>query len=152
MLEGTSTSATLTTALAPISSVPTARQEASSRPLGRSTAAPRRQVRKASMARPAKPKRAPALRKGGIVSTTRRMARDVERQTRTTIHNPVHTCHGGAAGAPGRGAPAAWVRGGGVVVALTGMQRRRAWTREAQCDGAPPSVQMTVPWGRYKLR
>src|SRR4051794_25678383 len=152
MLEGTWTSATLTTALAPISSAPTARQEASSRRLGRSTAAPRRQLRKASMARPANPKRAPALRKGGIVSTTTRMARYVEPQTRYTIHSPVHTCHAGAAGAPERGAPAAGVRGGGVVVALTGMQRRRAWAREHQCDGAPPSVQMTVLWGRYKLR
>ena len=75
MLDGTSTSATLTTALAPISSVPTARQESSCRRVGRSTARPRRQVRKASIAAPASEKRAPADRNGGTVSTTTRIAR-----------------------------------------------------------------------------
>jgi hypothetical protein len=82
MLDGTSTSATLTTAFAPISSVPTARHASSWRRPGRSTAGPRRQARKASIAAPAKLKRKPALRKGGTVSTTTRIARYVEPQTR----------------------------------------------------------------------
>ena len=75
MLDGTSTSATLTTALAPISSVPAARQPSSCARVGRSTLGPRRTARNASIARPAKPKRAPALRNGGTVSTTTRIAR-----------------------------------------------------------------------------
>ena len=75
MLDGTSTSATLTPALAPISSVPTARQASSSRRPGRSTDAPRRQARNASIAAPANVKRAPALRSGGTVSTVTRIAR-----------------------------------------------------------------------------
>ncbi len=75
MLEGTSTSATLTTALAPISSTPTARQDSSCRRDGRSTDGPRRQARNASIAAPASTKRPPAERNGGTVSTTTRMAR-----------------------------------------------------------------------------
>src|SRR3954471_11388500 len=119
MLEGTWTSATLTTALAPISSVPTARQESSARRPGRSTPQPRRHVRKASIARPAKPKRAPALRKGGIVSTTPRTATRGEPPTWYAIRSPFPACHAGAAGAPVEVAPAGVERGGGeVVVAL----------------------------------
>ena len=75
MLDGTSTSAKLTTALAPISRMPTARQESSCRRVGRSTDAPRRQERNASIAAPASMKRPPADRNGGTVSTTTRIAR-----------------------------------------------------------------------------
>ena len=76
MLEGTSTSATLTTALAPISS--DADGEAGQRVAardGRRTDGPRRHARNASIAAPAITKRPPAERNGGTVSTTTRMAR-----------------------------------------------------------------------------
>jgi hypothetical protein len=75
MLEGTSTSATLTVALAPISSVPTARHASSCERAGRSTPGPRRQARNASISPPASAKRTPAERNGGTVSTTTRIAR-----------------------------------------------------------------------------
>ena len=75
MLEGTSTSATLTTALAPISRTPTARQDTSCRRDGRRTDGPRRHARSASIAAPAITKRPPAEKNGGTVSTTTRMAR-----------------------------------------------------------------------------
>src|ERR1700712_5265535 len=134
MLDGTWTSAALTHALAPISSVPTARQERSWPRVGRSTLVPRRTARNASIAAPAKPKRAPALRNGGIVSTVTRMAREVEPPTRETIQRAGQTCQSGAAaGAPSAGAPAGREVGEVVVVVLT--ERRSGRRCEHQSDG-----------------
>jgi len=78
-LEGTSCSATVTTAFAPMSSVPTSSPERSSARVG-AGAAPRRASTARSTA-PARRNRAPAPSSGGTVSTITRMARYVDPQT-----------------------------------------------------------------------
>ena len=81
MLDGTSCSATVTTALAPGSSSPTSGAPRSCARVGRTAATPRRSARTPISTAPASPKRAPAPSSGGTVSTTTRIARYVEPQT-----------------------------------------------------------------------
>ena len=81
MLDGTSCSATDTTALAPGSSRPTSAAPPSWARVGRTAAMPRWSASAPIITAPAIPKRAPAASSGGIVSTTIRIARYVEPQT-----------------------------------------------------------------------
>ena len=79
--DGTSTSATVTTALAPHSSVPTRSAPRSCARVGRIAAAPRKAATRTSMTTPASAKRTPAPSSGGTVSTMIRIAKYVEPQT-----------------------------------------------------------------------
>ena len=81
MLDGTSCSATETTALAPGSSSPTMPAPASCARVGLTAATPRLTASTATITAPASPKRAPAPSSGGIVSTRIRIARYVDPQT-----------------------------------------------------------------------